>query len=485
MTGTNTTPPGSNNGAGTPATPVAPCPCPKDFILNAPCRIVKVGGQVMLSAAEMPGAPAGNYTWTSPSAHLRIVGGHAATVTVTGLTAGGGRDSEMITVVRNAPSCAAITKTVPVTVAKVVFSKSAKPPDQLYGYDDFDTPANTDDDHISVERLKHTFVKVDITGGALGTDFDFACDDATVCVPAPPVGAASFELQLDAKDKDKDATPLKAKVKCPSHEVFAQIQVHVYKEAVLNVVVGKFFDSTSPGTALRFGGEDYSTATAMINPKAKEAVVKYSITNYPAGAAQTDVRYDLDNNGALSYDIAARGGAEFRAIASAMTGTGTAIRIAIVKQMKSYYYLASAAPIGATTLTITDSSVFSFTGGPLGTGTNQENVSIASTSGSTITLSSPTTKAHAAGEGIEFPAGGWGSDPIVIIEGTSSVDIIKWTFFHETGHRVPEMNQLLDVVDANDIMNFSQGWTDHRLRYCPRTLKYSTGTENQWDKIPR
>ena len=484
MSGSKTTHPSAGNGGAAPGSAVAKCPCPTDFVLDAKCKIIKVGGQVTLSAKEIPGTPSGHYAWTSSSPHIKLVGDHSSTVTVQGRSAGGGRDSETITVVRSAPNCSPVTKMIQVTVAKVVFSKSAKPPDQVYGYDDFDTPGHTDDDHISIKQLDHSFVKVDITGGAVGTDFDFVCDDATVCKtdPVPAPGSASFELQLNAGDKTKSETKLKAKVKCPSKDTFAEISINVYKEVAVEVVVAKIHDSTVAATALRFGGEDYSTATALINPKAKEAVVKYTVTNYVAGGGQSDVRYDLDNNGFLSFDINSNGGAEMTAIQTAMTGTGTKIRIAIVRQMKSYYFLSTAAPVGARTLTVKGSNVFSFAGGPLGSGPTQENVSIASVSGNTITLSRPTTKAHGIGEGIEFPAAGWSSDPILIIEGASTPEIIKWTFFHETGHR---KLTFADVVDTNSIMNFSQGWTDHRLRYCPRRKKYDPGTENQWEKIPR
>jgi hypothetical protein len=95
------------------------------------------------------------------------------------------------------------------------------------------------------------------------------------------------------------------------------------------------------------------------------------------------------------------------------------------------------------------------------------------------------TKAHAVGETIEFPAAGWSSDPILIIEGSATLDVTKWTVLHEVGHRALE---LADIIDRTDFMHFSQSWTDYRLRYCPRKKNYpagTTNTENQWEKIPR
>jgi hypothetical protein len=457
---------------------------PADFDLTAPCRILKPGGNsVQMSVSEKPGNPAGTYTWTSPSTNIRIDNPNSTTVTVSGLTVSSGRDAEVITIKRTCAGCADATKTVAVTVATVTFSAS---PNQRYGYDDYDTPADPTDDHICMKQSDYTFLKVDIQGGAVGTDFDFVCDDASICAPVAPGGDASFDLRINSGTTNKDATPLKAKSKCAGAEVFAQIQTHVYKEKFVEVVVAKIHDSMNSATDLNFPNADYAAETNNINAKMKEGVVKYSITNYDSANAQTDVRFDLDGNGVLSYDIAAGGGRELNAIKTAFTGTGTKTRVAIIKDMKSFYYLSAAASVGDTTITVTASSVFGYPGGsyPLGTGASQENVSVASSSGSTITLGSALTKAHAVGEPLEFPASGWSSDPILVTEGSSSFNVLKWTIPHEAGHR---NLQLSDIdVDATTIMYYSRGRSDYRLRYCPRQQRYAPrGTENQWETIPR
>ncbi len=478
------TSPNAENGASPADSATATCPCQTDFVIDAPCRIIKAdGGTVQMTASNLPGVSGGSYAWTTGSAKISLANANSATVTVEGLaTPSSGRDAETITVTRSADGCADVVKTVTVTVAKVNFSAATT---QRYGYDDFDTAANPLDDHVSIKKSDHTFLKVDIEGGALGTDFDFVCDDATVCTPVAPGASASFDLRLDAGAKNKNDTTLHAKVKCPAATSFANIQVHVFKEKKVEVVVAKIYDSNEAGTNLRFPTADYSSHTATVNNKTKEAVVKFDISNYDASNAQTDVRYDLDGNGAMTYDIKSGGGVELDAIKSAMTGTGTKVRIAIVRAMKSYYYLSAAAAAGDTTITVTAGSVFNYPAGrnvALGTGATQENVTVASSAGSTITLGAALANAHAAGDPLEFPAGGWSSDPILIIEGSATLDVIKWTIAHETGHR---SLSLADVDDTNDIMHWMQSWTDYRLRYCPRTKKHTAGTENQWDTIPR
>jgi hypothetical protein len=480
------TSPSAGDGAAPADACTVGCPpqCPNDFRVDAPCRILQVNSaNVQLAASELPGSSGGTFAWTTASTKIRLQNANSATCTVQALTTPStARDAEVVTVTRTAAGCPNVAKTVNLTVAKVTFSAAAT---QRFGHDNFDTPADPLDDHVSIKKLDHTFLRVEIAGGAVGTDFNFACDDPSVCTPVAPGGVAAFDLRLDAGDKNKDSSPLHAKVRCPSAASFANIMIHVYKEALVEAVVAKIYDSTVAGTNLGFPTADYAAHTATVNGKVKEAVVRYDITNYAAANARTDVRYDLDGNGALSYDINAGGGTEFDAIRTAMTGTGTKTRIAIVKDMKSYYYLSAAAAIGDTTITVTAGSVFQYPAGrnvPLGNGASLENVTVASSAGSTITLGAPLTKAHAVGEGLEFPAGGWSTDPILIIEGGVSLDVIKWTIPHEAGHRALT---LADVDDATSIMHWMQSWTDYRLRYCPRTKKHEAGTENQWETIPR
>ncbi len=401
-------------------------------------------------------------------------------MTVSGLTVSSGRDAEVITVKRTFAGCPDVTKTVAVTVASVTFSAAST---QRYGYDNFDTPSDPTDDHVCVKQLDYTFLHVDIKGGAVGTDFNFACDDTSICDTVAPGGDAAFDLRLNGGDKTKHTTPLNAKVKCPSAESFAKIQVHTYKEKVVEVVVAKIYDSTVAATNLTYGTADYAAHAPTANAKLKEAVVKYNITNYDSGNAQTDVRYDLDGNGAVSYDIATSGGRELNAIKAAITGTGTKVRVAIVRDLKSFYYLSAAAAVGDTTITVTSGHVYDTrTTLQLGTGANKEGVTIASISGSTITLGAALTKAHASGDPLEYMAGGWSTDPILITEGSVSLETLKWTVLHEVGHRALALD---DINDATDFMHYNQGWTDYRLRYCPRTKYRGGGTENQWETIPR
>jgi hypothetical protein len=489
------TPPASGDGGSPAASTCVPCAaaaaaaatpvCPTDFTIDAPCRILNVNSaNVQITARDLAGFSGGSFAWTTGSAKISLQNANSATCTVQARTTpSASRAAEIITVTRSQAGCTDVVKTVAVSVAKVTFSASAS---QRYGHDNFDTPADPLDDHVCIKKQDHTFLAVNIEGGAVGTDFDFVCDDPTVCKAVAPPGSASFDLRLDAGDEKKKETTLHAKVKCPAAASFASIKVNVYKEVKVEVVVAKIYDRAVAATNLRFPNADYAAHTGSVNGKVKEAVVKYDITNYDPGNARKDIRYDLDGDGTLSFDIKNDGGAELDAIKSAMTGTGTKIRVAIVRDMESYYYLKDEAKRGDRTVTVTAAAAKMFfsagDASALGRGASLENVTVDSAAGSTVTLRSPLANNHAPGEPMTFPAGGWSSDPILIKEGAISEQQVKWSVAHEAGHRALDLR---DVKDKTNLMNEYQDWTDYRLRYCPRQLAYSAATENQWEEIPR
>ncbi len=346
------------------AKPKQPRPCATDFLLS-PCRIVNVKGSLQIAASESGGAPAGEYEWTTSSTKITLENATSSTVTVKALDhASAGREAEAITVTRKQDGCPPIVKVAKVTVAKVTLSAAAN---QRFGHDNFDTPANPLDDHICIKKSDYTLLHVKIEGGAVGTDFNFVCDDAALCTPVAPAATAEFDLRLNAAAENKKDTVLHAKVKCPAATSFAHILVHVYKEREVDVVVAKF-DKTTAGTNLRFPTADYAAHATKANAKLKEAVVKYNITNFDSGNAVTPVTL-AGGAATVTYDIKAGGGTDLTAIGTAMTGTGTKVRVAIVRDMKSVYYLSASAAVGDTSLVVTADSTYFQVGNqpPVGT----------------------------------------------------------------------------------------------------------------------
>lgn len=182
----------------------------KDFILSAPCRIVNVGSRVGITASDLPTDPGGTYSWSSSSKRIRLINSSGPKLAVQALAVGDSRDSEVITCTRLGRDGSVKTKTFSLTVAEVKFKKSDI---QEFGYDDFDTPEQTEDDHVCVQSESYTYLAVTIKGGAVASDFVFVCDDVSVCTAESPTGASQFDLKLRAGRYRKKATPLRAKIK--------------------------------------------------------------------------------------------------------------------------------------------------------------------------------------------------------------------------------------------------------------------------------
>jgi hypothetical protein len=518
--------------------PEAPSPvadCHEDFDFDVACRFIKVKDgvtEVKLCKAGNPGmpAPAGDYRWTS-STNIMILGSR------TGLMArvkGGnspstGREMETVTVTRKEDGK---QKTLKLTVVRVTFSgyDGARRVGK-YGYDDYQPPiggaapaATSDRHHVSVEPQQETFVRVVIEGGAVASDFEFKSKDTAVCrveVPEASASASAFDLRLTGGNwntKDTDISVLcrgngDGSHSCALHVggsrsarrgasdspvCFALIQAHVYKRVVVEALVMKAWDSKHPATQLANPAHDYTSSALVnrINEKTLEAMVEFKLTPCPASAQVRDVAFDVDGNGAFTYDIANNGGVELTALRNAFpSGADSKQRVVIVKKMISNYYLAS--PAEATTSELIINAPINRVYFKLGDALNlpgESGLTItaiqAQGSRTKLTLSGPLVSAHSAGDPLPFPAAGWSSDPIVIVEGTNIPDT-EWTIVHECGHSVFRFKDLQDSANTSQatcIMHYQQGWGDHRIRYLPRPIKYNNTTneeENQWEKIDR
>jgi hypothetical protein len=434
-----------------------------------------------MSASDLPGDAGGSYTWSTTSTKLRLINTAGTTIAIEALTTPGtARDSEVITVIRTATDGSQTKKTVSITVATVRFSPSVT---QRYGYDDFDTRVNGNDDHVSIMSGEATFVAVKIEGGAVGADFDFSCDNPAVCMADPAPEKPRFDLKIKAEIWQKKATILRARARCPSSAVFAEITMNVYSEKVVEVVVAKIANNTKPATRLKYSTADYAAHQVLANDKLRQAVVKFDISNYDPANGVMNIPYDADASGAFVFDINAAGGKGVELIDAAVTASAIdQYRVVIVRALRSYYYLERPAKKGDRSISVRGTNVFTATM-PLGTGATREMVTVTSHNGNVGNLAAPLAHDHNIGETLEFPAAAWSTDPIVISEGNASLDETKWTILHEVGHRALKLQ---DIVDKTNFMNASQGTTDFRLRYCPRDSAYDPGVkENQWETIPR
>jgi len=404
--------------------------------------------------------------------------------------------------------------------------------------------------HISIESNKETHVHVKIEGNAKGPDFDFIDKDTVFNIVGSPPSSDDFVLTLKAKPNlEKEGAFLR--VCCKGYggnsvkhtcykdkdKEFARLGVHVYAMKEVKVVVAKVYDpryssvaplpgtaAVAPGSAtdsyLNYPTDDYVAFAPDANKILRGAVVKYDFENYQGSANPIPLEF-ADPNGFFVYTPGFNGtqpelrsgGAALNQLKQVIQAPGRK-RVAIIRKMKTAYYLAEAAspPTPASpppqkieikahprdirlneSMTIGPETVV-FTSAVESTkkipGTDQK----INPGGATVTLQNPLLNPYPANAEILYGAAGWSTDPILVTEGTSPVDHVRGTVLHEIGHTDLKLSDIVDAIptsDATIIMHYQRGRKNERLRYCPRPLRRkhsrdpSIKEENQWETIPR
>lgn len=373
------------------------------------------------------------------------------------------------------------------TNVEVRFDKS---PRQKWGYDDLDD-ADAEFHHLSVKKNDTTValcnVKGPITGAAAPTGvFFFVCETASIADATQPASLTpSFDLTISGKDKDKDATFLRARINDRNGPICASLKVHVYKLKELSVTVLKAYDSTSAGTTLTRPRFDVEAAETVLNEWYKPAVVKIDLKDHSATGDAVDIAYDKNGNGKLDLEPAGTSD-EAKAINDAFNPTGQ--KVVIVKDLAWIYFLKTAAAIDDTSITLKDaySGYMKFIGVgntyTLGSGATAESIKVKSKTGTTIELDVKLTKAHPTTDGLIWPLSGLSGNPIFVAEQTKTESKERETIGHENGH---SLLAWLDLEASDDLMHYSSGRTDTKVRYKELPRKYDAGNEVQWDKVVR
>jgi len=262
-------------------------------------------------------------------------------------------------------------------------------------------------------------------------------------------------------------------------------------------------------------------------------VVKFDIQNHNNSTSPVPVDFS-DDKGYFVYHIGGSSQPALEKIRAAIgKHTDNVTRVVIVRKMRSVYILAADARAGDTRIAIKGSSVL--TGkATIAPGTNKEEkvrfIPLPTSpspppppSGSawigvermvqnsqnpnTPSFIAGLKNSHSANTEIEYRAGGWSTDPIIVAEEyinhlgvitSKDLNVIKTSIMHEVGHVGLNLTDIIDTVDDNTYRGMSEnmmdgeGNADSRLHYCPRPLrrdKDRSGTpateENQWEKIER
>jgi hypothetical protein len=425
---------------------------------------------------------AGALAWSSTSTKFTLSNETTDTVTLTSAAAPStGLDAESLKVVftpTGKPALPAIEHKM--AVVKVVFSESTN---QSYGYDDVDDAARATADlhHVNVKKNGSTKIKVKIEGATSEWVSFKSMDGAKAEAVKPASGGSDFDLVIEGKNEDAAQMVLHARVNGDAGAICESINVHVYKEKVVNVTVARVHDSTSPGTALQLAFDAAATETA-IRAWYKLAVAVINITD----GGLVDVNYDLNGNGKLDLIAGASSSTESAAAAGGVGGGGQ--KVIIVRELAWLYMLGANAAAGDATITIGGSGNMSFIVDgqtyPVGIGATREDITVLSKAGRVITLAAPLAHLHTTAEALQWPLSGLSGNPIWVQESGKDVPMLRRTIGHEVGHSALV---LLDVVQDTNLMHFSAGRIDTKLRWKALPRKYNPpgGTEAQWDTCNR
>ena len=451
---------------------------------SPPCTVCPVDGTIELRG--VPSSGSGSYQWTPSSTRITLQNDTSETVTVRGGNSpSSSRDAETVNLAYTpSDSPSPLNASVNLTVVRVRFTEASR---QTNGFDDLDSPSGAP--HLSVKKNGSTLVHVAIEGGINASDLAWACEATDTAQVVAPPAETGFDLRVNGQLQDKAETRLHARCTCAQHTTCGCLYVNVYRELRANATVAKVWDSRSSGTRLRFPNMNLADVANLVTPKYKHAVALMNLVDHDSGGGAVDIPFDdHERDGKLTYEIGV-GGPEMDAINDRFNVPGQ--RVVIVRDMLSIYYLGERAREHDTTITLKSQysgGVYLVPGGTywLGTGGNREEITVAPNgaqqSSNIVTLSSGLRHDHGRSDAVEFPAGGWGGNPIIIIEGSVSEEVLKWTYGHEVGHA---LLSLQDVEAPTSLMHWQQSWTDHRLRYKSLPLKYVTGAESQWETVDR
>lgn len=450
---------------------------------SEPPTAVPVGQTVRLKGVPRGGG-AGSYRWRTISGKIRLEEVETDTVTVIGggQPSSAARGEEIILSYRSDDGRIEAEASVTIRVISVVFSAAGN---QRQGYDDMDNAAGVKH-HVSVRKNDTTTVRVVIQGGADSSVLHFVSDNTAVAEAVPPASPGrAFDLTVNGGAQNRAETAIHAHVNSEEGPVAETLMVNVYRLREVQATVAKIVDSTSSGTSLSRPNFSVANAATAINGWYRAVVGTLALTDHSSGGGTIDIDYDANNNGILELEPGTTS-SELQAITAVFNPSGQ--KIIIVRDIVWIYLLQTAASAGDTTITlrssyarsmrfIVDGNTYS-----IGVGDGAEPITIASKSGTTVTLDSALERDHPLGEGLMRPISGLSGNPIIVAEQGKTLAKERETVGHECGHSLMNWR---DVDSSDNLMHYSSGRSDTRLRFKELPKRYHSGNENQWNKVRR
>ncbi|MFN2548100.1 MAG: contractile injection system protein, VgrG/Pvc8 family [Myxococcales bacterium] len=443
--------------------------------------VVGARGTTKLVAVPAGGAD-GTFAWTTSSGKIVLTNNAAKEVTVTaGAASSASLGAEVVELTFTPKAGGAPTKVS--AKLSVITAEIAASSNQTYGYDDMSGVANAVP-HVSVEQNQTTAVTVKVKGGPGGEALFFDVADKSTADVTPPAarGAATFDLTISGKAKNKASTKVQVKAVDASGPVLAEFEINVYKTRKLEANVFKVQDSRSAASSLIFPNFDIGAASTEVNRWYAQSVQQMKLND--ANGAILDVAYDDNSNGYVEIEPGATS-EKVRKIKAALTGGGQ--KVVICKRVAWVFFLKTAGAVDDLTVTLKDSYsgtmqyVLPDRNITLGAGATAETLKIKTVTGTRVTFYSKLTKAHPVTDGMVYELSGLSGNPLWVAETGKTEALVRQTIGHELGH---SLSGWADLNEPTNLM-YLQSADVHRLNLKPLTKTYGGGDEAQWDIVPR
>lgn len=452
----------------------------------------------------LPDVPSATYQWSSPATKYVLSEDSRQTVLVTAKESPSStpRPEELEVVVKRSGKKKFPTFEEKLGVVEIKFKEHS---DNSGGYDAYEVlnckkqngSTYTSDpadkyDFVSVEKNNENKIIAEYKG-ADKEDIFFTSKDEAIGKPKveSPTTSSPWDMELEAKAKDKDETLLYGRICDKDGPIVAQIGMVVLQKGSYEAEFFKVEDSANTQTTLSHQGITGATITEGLKDSFKSGIAVLTVSG---GASVTDIDYDTGTgcteNGKLDMEPGVTSAEQTKINTGCVS---TKARIIYVHELRWSYYFRIDAAVGDTVIKIKAYSSAYL--GYVGVGnrykledtdghSEQVTISAVDTATGDITITAALTNAFTTANkaALIWPLGGLSGNPAWVQDSPTADEVIE-VIGHELGH---QLGTFKDICETANLMYGVNDRTSTRLRHRPLDSLYPRGAaEKQWLKLPR
>lgn len=452
----------------------------------------------------LPDVSSATYSWTSPATKYDLSDDTKQTVLLTAKEnpSETPRPEELKVIVKRSGKADLPPFEEKIGVVEIKFKEHADNPGGYDAYEVLNCKRQNGTSYTSDPTDKYDFVSVEKNSegkiiaeykGADKEDIFFTSKDEAIGKPKKesPTTSSPWDMELDAKNKDKDETLLYGRVCEKDGPIVSQIGMVVLKKASYEAEFFKVEDSANAQTTLSHQGITGATITTGLKNSFKSGIADLTVSG---GASVTDIDYDTGTGCTQNGKLDMEPGVTSAEQTKIKTGcVSTKSRIIYVHDLRWSYYFRANGAVGDTVINIKayNSAYLGYVG--VGnqytledTDGNSERVTISAVNTATgdVTITAALTHAFTTTKkaALIWPLGGLSGNPAWVQDSATADKVIE-VIGHELGH---ELGKFKDICETANLMYGVNDRTSKRLRHRPLDSLYPGGSaEKQWLKLPR